>query len=110
MNSQNKLNRRLGLESLETRELMAGNVAVTPDFNGTLIVKGAEYGNGVEIKNTDPSAGIYQVRGFTQDGANTLINGSSLITYARGVHDAVVVGYGGNDCLRVRSSVTHRVC
>src|SRR5439155_17214229 len=108
MNSQNKLNRRLGLESLETRELMAGNVALTLDYNGTLIVKGDDYSNGVEIKNTDPSAGIYQVRGFTQDGANTVINGSSLITYARGVHNIVVDGYGGNDYLWVGSSVTNQ--
>ena len=83
---------------------MAGNVSVTLEYPGRLYVIGDNSGNGIEIKNTDPSAGIFQIRGFTQDGANTLVNGSSLITYARGVRDIIVNAWGGNDYVWVGSS------
>jgi hypothetical protein len=88
--------RRLQLESLENRELMAGNVTVS--FSGSeLRIVGDSAANGVEVRQSSP--GVYTITGAFEGGAATKINGRSSIT-ASNVNGNVVVALGaGNDQL-----------
>src|SRR5262245_3790968 len=64
--------RRLMLEGLETRALLAGNVSASL-IGGTLFIRGDNAGNGVHvIQVTD---GLYAVTGLDQGGDATRING-----------------------------------
>lgn len=86
--------RRFGIESLEDRQLMAGNVDVTLS-NGNLLLTGDNLGNGVQIRQI--SANKLAVVGIKQAGANTSINGSGFQVFS-GVTGSVTFNMnGGND-------------
>lgn len=86
--------RRIGVESLEARELMAGNVDVTLS-NGNLLLTGDNAGNGVQIRQI--SANKLAVVGLKQAGANTSINGAGFQVFS-GVTGSVTFNMnGGND-------------
>ncbi len=92
--SRPSTSRRFGVESLEGRELMAGNVDVTLS-NGNLLLTGDNLGNGVQIRQI--SANKLAVVGIKQAGANTLINGAGFQVFS-GVTGAVTFNMnGGND-------------
>ncbi len=90
--------RRLQVESLENRELMAGNVTVSFS-NGDLRITGDANANHVQVRQASP--GVYTITGVTTGGAATKVNNvaNGTIT-ARGVNGNVVVQMGsGNDQL-----------
>lgn len=89
--------RRLQLESLENRELMAGNVSVA--FSGSeLRIIGDAAANGVEVRQSSP--GVYKITGTFEGGALTKINGQTGTLTANNVNGNVVVALGaGSDQL-----------
>ena len=90
--------RRLQVESLEKRELMAGNVNVFFQGNDLYIV-GDNASNGVEVRQSSP--GVLKITGNTWGGDYTRINGYANGTCtASGVgHDVKILMYNGNDHL-----------
>lgn len=69
--------RRLGLQNLETRKMMAGDVSVDIDISGSRIdveLTGDGAANGVEVRQINDTL---RITGLTQGGAPTTINGSS---------------------------------
>lgn len=72
----NRLNsRQLQLESLESRQLMAGNVTVNL-VAGEAKVVGDGQANGVWIREI--SEGKYRVEGFAVGGVKTTVNGKAF--------------------------------
>jgi len=92
--------RRLGLESMESRQLMAGNIFASVS-GGDLFLTGDSASNGVEIRQL--AAGQYQLIGTTQGGAQTTIwlNGVAANSHVvNGVTDDFEISLnGGNDYL-----------
>ena len=87
--------RRLQLESLENRELMAGNVSVA-FHNGDLYITGDGAANDVQVRQSSP--GVYKITGQTHYNAATKINGNANGTStATGVYGNVFVSLGGGD-------------
>jgi hypothetical protein len=64
--------RKLWVESLENRALLAGNVSVSVDGN-VLTIVGDGQGNGVSVQQLDHNR--FFVTGFALNGANTTVNG-----------------------------------
>ncbi|WP_425618411.1 hypothetical protein NA78x_002116 [Anatilimnocola sp. NA78] len=93
-----KTTRRYGLESLEARELMAGNVDVTLT-NGDLLLTGDNLGNGVQIRQI--SADKFAVVGLKQAGANTSINGAGFKIFSGVTGDVTFNMNGGNDQVHI---------
>jgi ribosomal protein L27 len=90
--------RRFGVESLEGRELMAGNVDVTLS-NGNLLLTGDNLGNGVQIRQI--SANKLAVVGLKQAGANTSINGVGFQVFSGVTGNVTFNMNGGNDQIDV---------
>lgn len=63
---------RLGVEQLESRVLMAGDLSVAFS-QGSLIINGDDQANGLQIV-AGPVAGTVQVQGLLEGGANTTLN------------------------------------
>lgn len=85
--------RRLQIESLETRRLMAGNVKVSAS-GSDLIVEGDDLRNAVEIRQSSP--GVYKITGTTIGGADTKINNQPNGTFIfRGEVDNLRISLGG---------------
>jgi hypothetical protein len=64
---------RLGVEKLEDRSLMAGNVTAVVT-NQVLVITGDASGNGITL-DYNLANDTYQVIGTTQGGSNTTVNG-----------------------------------
>ncbi len=98
---------KLGLENLERRELMAGNVTVELK-NGDLVVTGDNSSNSVEIYQT--SLDHYKVIGKTEGGSATKINGkvggsfTFTLNDARYTDDILINMNGGNDVVNIHGS------
>lgn len=90
--------RRLRLESLESRELMAGNVSVSL-VNQEVQVTGDAKGNGVLISEISPN--VYKITGLVAAGSATTINGKSSITIRSPQDDLRVYMNGGNDVVAI---------
>jgi hypothetical protein len=103
MTRRNVSRRRLTLESLEDRSLLAGDVSVKV-AGGNLIVRGDNECNGVLIVQLDD--GEYAVAGFEHDGAPTTINGGTDPVIVRGVrHNFNIDLRGGDDLLGIGNDV-----
>src|SRR5262245_27198229 len=104
MQNQPRTARRLGLENLESRQLLAGDVTVSVS-GGDLTITGDGAANGVLMFQLGD--GQYRIAGVRQVGAATRIRlGNSTASYqtVTGVTDDVVINLqGGND----RVTVTH---
>lgn len=68
-----RMNRTPGVENLECRAMLAGNVTATV-VNGSLNVQGDNLSNGVAIEQTAPNT--FRVRTYSLGGTPTLLNGS----------------------------------
>lgn len=69
--------RRLGMQNLESRKMMAGDVSVDVDISGTRIdieLTGDNAANGVEVRQFND---LLRITGLTQGGAPTTIDGSA---------------------------------
>jgi len=98
--TESSLRRRLAVETLEGRTLMAGNVTASV-ISGSLVVQGDDLSNAVTIQQTSP--GTFRLVTFQIDGAPTLINGSSDNdqTFSGVTADVTISMAGGNDQVRI---------
>jgi hypothetical protein len=100
--------RQLHVESLENRNLLAGNVNAFVSA-GDLVVVGDNFGNNITIESA--GANRVQVRGFTDaNGLPTSVNGTpnGLIFFEGVTRDIIVNMQGGNDLVRITNLVTPR--
>jgi hypothetical protein len=102
--SRSRTARRLGLENLESRQLMAGDVTVSV-IAGDLTITGDGAANGIIMFQM--GEGQYRIAGVNQGGMATRIRmGNSTASYqtVSGVTDDVVINMlGGND----KVTITH---
>lgn len=97
MKNHGKSLRKFGVESLERRELMAGDVIAALE-GGLLVVEGDQFGNQIAIART--ATGDVVVSG--QNG--TLINGLPAVRFPRVELNAVDIRMeGGNDIVAIRN-------
>ena len=93
-----KFQARLGMETLESRELMAGDVRVTVS-GGDLVITGDSAANSIEVRQV----GIDRFEGR---GVSTKINGQSNARTFPGVFDDVQVALnGGNDRVVIKGNI-----
>lgn len=97
---QRNVNRRLRMEGLEERQLMAGDVAVSM-FGGELMINGDEAGNAVMVSKLND--GGFKISGLWTDGAYTTINGQSETT-VNGVNGMHIDLDDGNDQLYINNT------
>src|SRR2546423_969557 len=91
-----RLNRRLGLELLETRRVLAGNVHAFVS-SGNLHLEGDSQANAILIEQSAP-------RSFTissRDGTTTLNGQAGPLTFNGIRHNLFVVLKGGNDVAEI---------
>lgn len=81
----------LGIETLENRQMMAGDVSVNVTGGGDLVIAGDNASNELEVRSTG-FAGQYEIQGE----AGTTINGQSSIT-VQGVVDDIRINLRGGD-------------
>ncbi len=95
--------RRMRLETLEEKRLLAGDVTVGV-VDGNLLVRGDAESNGVFITAGD-APGAFVVTGLPVGDGPTSINGSFLRVEVGGVFRSVLVGMGaGDDLVNVRDA------
>jgi hypothetical protein len=104
--------KKLGLETLEKREVFAGNVAAFVDAAGVLQIQGDGAANTVEV--SEISANVFRVRGYpTRDayGLNTLPTTVGGATYRDFFvpADKVAIDLGaGNDLVHLHDAAMAR--
>lgn len=102
MKNKPRTARRLGVESLESRQMMAGDVTVSVSC-GDLTITGDGAANGIIMYQM--GEGQYRIAGVSQGGAATRIRmGNSIASYqtVTGVNDDVTINMqGGNDYVTI---------
>ncbi|NOZ40314.1 MAG: hypothetical protein GXP24_08825 [Planctomycetes bacterium] len=93
--------RKLSMQELEKRELMAGDVAVSLS-NGVLNIEGDDAGNYVQVDQL--SDGAYKVSGRYSNGRSTLINGRYNDLIFKGVENINVQMADGQDQLNLNGT------
>ena len=88
--------RILGLEQLERREVLAGNVAAAIR-GGDLFVTGDNLGNDITITRSGAS-------GITITGNGTTVNGQAAVTLANFRRNMIVDLNGGDDAVTFKST------
>lgn len=97
--------RKLNVEGLEKRAMLAGNVSVA--VNGdTLVITGDNFSNGVAVEQLDHDR--YFVSGFGLQGANTTINGQNTGRIVSGVRHIDVDLNRGYDIFVMSNSAWRR--
>jgi hypothetical protein len=97
--------RKLSVESLENRALLAGNVSVSVSGN-TLVIVGDNAGNGVAVEQLDN--GRFFVSGYSLHGAATTINGGTGGRIVSGVRHIDVDLNQGWDAFLMSNSAWRR--
>lgn len=90
--------RRFSLESLESRQLMAGNVDFTLT-NGNLFITGDNQGNGLQIRQIAPNQ--FALIGTKAGGANTTVQGAGFKVVSGVTGNVIMNMNGGNDAVLV---------
>jgi hypothetical protein len=110
--TNHSLTKKLGLETLEKREVCAGNVTAFVDAGGVLQIKGDSAENTVEVREI--SANVFRVTGLdtrNYDGtyAKTLINGAAFRDFTAS-KDQVAIDLGaGHDRLYCHDAAMARI-
>lgn len=89
-------NRSFRLETLESRNLMAGNVTASL-VGGVLSVQGDALGNSVQVQEVQPN----QFRVVSIDNGATTVNGTTLVDLYGTVNRVEINMGGGDDFVRV---------
>ncbi len=102
-NANSRLGRSASFETLERRDLMAGNV-IARVIDGDLVIRGDDASNGVKVTRLD--ATTYQVSGFTVGGADTRINTvpNGIIKLVGVTRDINANFFSGNDELSLHGA------
>lgn len=96
--------RKLSLENLETRKLMAGNISAVLDSEGILQIRGDSAANGVAIYQVSDTT--IRVAGLTQGGTGTAVNGSTSSRDFRNVQGLNVELNSGSDRVEIGSAAS----
>lgn len=96
--------RKLKLENLENRQLMAGDITAGMDSQGVLQIRGDGAHNGVAIYQVNSST--MRVEGLSQGGSGTRVNGSTSYRDFRNVQGLNVDLGAGNDRIEVGSAAS----
>ncbi len=88
---------RMGIEALEDKLLLAGDVTATV-VDGNLMIRGDADSNGVAITSGDV-LGEYLVGGLMAGDGPTSVNGNFHRTVVNGVSGNILVGMGDGDDL-----------
>jgi hypothetical protein len=97
---RNIRDRRRSFESLESRQVMAGNITAVIDAGGNLVITGDDLENGLYI--TQSEQGEFQILGLEANGAATTINGSTELITLKNVTGSITIKTGiGNDITQV---------
>ncbi len=109
-NSKTERRKRLRLESLEARRLLAGNVGVDV-VEGNLLIRGDRLSNGIEVRQLQDGSGAFVIRGLiSEDGEVTTVNGEASVT-VDGVTGNVQARMGaGDDVLYVHDADLPGIC
>ena len=93
--------KRLGVEALESRRLLAGNV--TADVvNGDLLIGGDQQSNLIELRPSQDGIAAIEVVGLAgEDGEVTTINGEASFTATGVTGDVVAAMRRGDDLIYV---------
>lgn len=96
--------RRIGVESLEAKQLLAGDVSIDV-VEGRLVVSGDDAANYLVIESGD-SPGSYLVTGLpSADGEATTLNGGEDPVMVEGVEHGASIQLGdGDDVLRIHDA------
>lgn len=97
--------RRLNVEGLEKRAMLAGNVSVVVD-GGDLIITGDGAANGVALRQID--TGRYAVTGFSIGAGNTTVNGGTNAVVVNGVTGDIEVDLNAGDDMFIMGQNTNR--
>ena len=89
--------RRLGIESLEQKRLLAGDVMVGVTDGGTLLVQGDAESNGVVLTSGDQPGEFVLAGRPSADGEPTTINGTFDRVVVSGVSNGIRVRMGEGD-------------
>lgn len=90
--------RRFAIESLENRELMAGDITFNV-IGGNLFINGDNAANGLQIGQVAPNQ--FALIGTEQGGGNTSVQGARF-QIASGVTGSVFINMnGGNDAIKI---------
>jgi len=96
--------KRLRLETLESRRLLAGGVTATV-VDGDLFVVGDRDANAIVIRQAEDGADQFIIRGLvTDDGVQTTINGEARIIVDGVTGDINASMRGGDDLIYIRDS------
>jgi hypothetical protein len=93
--SETNRNTRLRFESLEKRQVMAGDVDVFA-IGGVLNIVGDSASNGIVIHSTSDS--VVQVRGIDRGGAATTVNENPSVSFT-GIQNIVISMGNGDDAV-----------
>lgn len=100
MQKQPSSNKNLRLESLEDRNLMAGDVAVHV-HNGTVVLSGDHEANGIVVSSTAEDGQLI-IAGIDAGGQATTINGENAPLVIDGVGQRIFIRTGdGDDVVKV---------
>src|SRR4051812_4522706 len=98
--------RKLGVEGLERRSMLAGNIHAEVN-GGVLVITGDDLGNGVSVQQL--GEGKYFVSGFSVNGGNTTTNGNADGHVFSGAKSGINVDLnGGPDLFIVSNSAFRR--
>lgn len=103
--------RRLRLESLEHKKMLAGDVLASV-VEGVLLIQGDELGNEIAVTSGE-QPGAYEIRGLegttiTLDGDNTTAQDDASVVVVEGVTRAIRANMGDGDDRVVLNDLQHR--
>jgi hypothetical protein len=105
--NSNRNFRKLSFQNLESRQLMAGNVAVQVTSGGDLLVQGDTLGNDVAIVQSVTQGQADPGRFFVTGLNGTTINGLASGNYFQGVNRDVIINLGaGSDHVTLGDGVS----
>jgi hypothetical protein len=105
--NSNRNYRKLSFQNLESRQLMAGNVAVSVTAAGDLLVQGDTAGNDIAIFQSVTQGQADPGRFFVGGLNGTTINGSASGSYFEGVNHDMVINLGeGSDHVNLGDGVS----
>jgi hypothetical protein len=102
--SRKDCRKRLRLESLESRRLLAGDVGVDV-VDGNLLIRGDRLSNAIEIRQAQDGSGDFVIRGLeTEDGVATTVNGEESARVDGVTGDVLAALQAGDDVIYIHDA------
>ena len=103
--SKKSFGRKLTVESLETREMLAGNVVASLAQNGTLTLTGDPADNNVQVSESPRGSGTWCVQPNDSSGITTRINQATKPVNFKSVKFLRIYLGAGNDSLLLQGTL-----